>query len=226
MRMPASVSNRSRSSCASAPVTDSRAASRDRSSTISSRSVVVRIASRTVVGPLLQAAHGEVARAIHVGDRTEMREQQGGPGRRADPLDARDGELDIELGRRRGRTEDRKVRDVDPKASPVNTTPVEESTSARWCDAWPGVSSARSDRPPMSRSCSIFEHPKAFRRNGFHGSEQRRHACLAVDAGRCCSPVARIREVPRAALVHPDGGVREPGGQARRRRRRDRDGCA
>ena len=68
------------------------------------------------VGPLVQPAHGEVAGAIHVGDRPEVCEEQGGGGGRADPLDARDGELKIELGRGGGRAKDRKVRDVDPES--------------------------------------------------------------------------------------------------------------
>ena len=72
----------------------------------------------------------------------------------------------------------------------------------------------RTERPsPDVERTGFAQDPESFRRNGFHGSEQRRHALLAVDPRGAGHQPGRIRQMARAAFVHPDGRVRESAGQ-------------
>ena len=131
IRTPASVSSRSRSSCASAPVTVSRAASRVRTSTISSRSVVDRMAPRTasVHSFSRRTARSHVRSTSSIGPKCANNNVDDAASRIRSMLataSSRSNSGGGVAGRRTGRSGT-----WIPNASPVNTTPVDESTSAR-----------------------------------------------------------------------------------------------
>ena len=203
----------SRSRVASAPVSMSARAADSRRATSSSGSFPVPHALLHDARPVAHPADREVARRVHLLERSEVREQEDRAGGPTDPLDRVHVPLEVELRRWCGGPEHGKVGHVDPEGIAREHRPGARVDERHVVRRMPGclqdeeVAVAEGDR------VRVLQRTNAAARDGLGRSEELAHLGFPPDARGARDQARRVDEVRCATLVHPDRGAREALGE-------------